>query len=78
MALQPITPGSLVFGDVEGRHRNPEHVSRQFTRDVDRCGRAPGIRLHDLRHMHATQFARARAGCTWSASASATPCRGSP
>ena len=50
MALQPITQGSLVFGDVEGAHRNPEHVSRQFLRDIERCGQVPGIRLHDLRH----------------------------
>jgi integrase len=49
-----------VFGDLEGGHRNPEHVSRQFTRDVDRCRAelgaeaVPMIRLHDLRHTHAT------------------------
>ena len=54
MALQLITPGSLVFGDLEGQHRNPEHVSRQFTRDVERFGQVPAIRLHDLRHTHAT------------------------
>jgi integrase len=54
MALQLVTPGSLVFGDLEGQHRNPEHVSRQFLRDVERCGQVPGIRLHDLRHSHAT------------------------
>jgi integrase len=53
MALQLITPGSLVFGDIEGGHRNPEHVSRQFVRDVERCrqalgdGAVPVIRLHD-------------------------------
>jgi integrase len=44
----------LMFGDHEGRHRNPEHVSRQFARDVERCGQVPVIRLHDLRHTHAT------------------------
>ena len=59
MALQLITPGSLVFGDIEGGHRNPEHTSRQFVRDVERCRQALGydvrlIRLHDLRHTHAT------------------------
>jgi integrase len=49
-----------VFGDIEGGHRNPAHVSRQFTRDVERCccelgsDALPGIRLHDLRHTHAT------------------------
>jgi integrase len=50
---------ALVFGDIEGRHRNPEHVSRQFARDAARCraelgGVLPVIRLHDLRHTHAT------------------------
>jgi integrase len=54
MALQLVTPGSLVFGDIEGQHRNPEHVSRQFVRDVERCGQVPAVRLHDLRHTHAT------------------------
>jgi integrase len=54
MALQLVAPGSLVFGDLEGQHRNPEHTSRQFTRDVERCGQVPAIRLHDLRHTHAT------------------------
>ena len=42
MALQLITPGSLVFGDIEGGHRNPEHISRQFVRDVERCRQALG------------------------------------
>jgi integrase len=60
MALQLITPDSLVFGDLEGAHRNPEHVSRQFTRDVERCGQVPAIRLHDLRHSHATLLLLAR------------------
>jgi integrase len=45
---------ALVFGDHEAQHRNPEHVSRQFARDVERCGQVPAIRLHDLRHTHAT------------------------
>jgi integrase len=60
MALQLARDGALVFGDIEGAHRNPEHVSRQFARDVARCRAAlgedalPVIRLHDLRHTHAT------------------------
>jgi integrase len=54
MAFQLVTADALVFGDIEGRHRNPEHVSRQFVRDVERCGQVPAIRLHDLRHTHAT------------------------
>jgi integrase len=60
LALQLVTPDALVFGDIEGRHRNPEHVSRQFTRDVERCGQVPAIRLHDLRHTHATVLLLAR------------------
>ena len=60
LALQLARDDALVFGDIEGRHRNPEHVSRQFARDVERCSgelgndALPGIRLHDLRHSHAT------------------------
>jgi len=60
MALQLARQDALMFGDIEGRHRNPEHVSRQFGRDVERCRKAlgpdalPMIRLHDLRHTHAT------------------------
>jgi integrase len=60
IALQLARDDSLIFGDIEGRHRNPEHVSRQFARDVARCRKAlgadalPVIRLHDLRHTHAT------------------------
>jgi integrase len=56
MALQLVKPDALVFGDVEGEHRNGEHVWRQFTRDVARCRKAlgedalPVIRVHDLRH----------------------------
>jgi integrase len=60
MALQLVRDDALVFGDVEGQHRNPEHVSRQFVRDVARCradlgaDKLPVVRLHDLRHTHAT------------------------
>jgi integrase len=60
MALQLARPDALIFGDIEGNHRNPEHTSRHFVRDVARCRQAlgadalPVIRLHDLRHTHAT------------------------
>ena len=66
MALPLARPAALVFGDIEGGHRNPEHVSRQFVRDVERCRQAlggdavPVIRLHDLRHTHATILLTAR------------------
>lgn len=60
MHLSLARDEALVFGDLEGQHRNPEHVSRQFARDVARARAAlgdqalPVIRLHDLRHTHAT------------------------
>jgi integrase len=60
MALALAKPGALAFGTTEGGHRNGEHVSRQFARDVARCRAAVGedtvplIRLHDTRHTHAT------------------------
>ena len=60
MALQLARDDALVFGTIEGGHRNPETVSRQFRADVARCRQAlgedalPVIRLHDLRHTHAT------------------------
>ena len=66
LALQLARDDALVFGDLEGGHRNPEHVSRQFGRDVERCQLAlgaeavPVIRLHDLRHTHATLLLLAR------------------
>ena len=60
LALQLARDDALVFGDIQGDHRNPEHVSRQFARDIARArdelgGQAlPVIRLHDTRHTHAT------------------------
>jgi integrase len=66
MALQLARDDALVFGDIEGNHRNPEHTSRQFVADVARCRKAVGtdtlpvIRLHDLRHTHATILLTAR------------------
>jgi integrase len=44
----------------EGVYRHPETFSKMFTKAVARCGQAlgedavPAIRLHDLRHTHAT------------------------
>ena len=49
-----------MFGNLEGRFRHPETFSRQFVNAVARCRRdlgdeaVPAIRLHDLRHTHAT------------------------
>ena len=60
MALQLVAPGSLVFGDLEGAHRNPEHVSRQFGRDVERCGQVPGVEASRPAAHHATILLTAR------------------
>lgn len=60
MALQLGRDNAIVFGDPEGSHLHPERFSRQFARDLARCAKAlgdqapPAIRLHDLRHTHAT------------------------
>jgi integrase len=60
MALQLARDDALVFGDHEGRHMHPERVSRTFKAALKRCakrlgeGAPPVIRLHDLRHTHAT------------------------
>jgi integrase len=49
-----------LFGDQEGRHLHPERFTCIFQGDVARCRKAigeaalPVIRLHDLRHTHAT------------------------
>ena len=65
-ALQLVRDDALVFGDIEGQHRNPEHISRQFVAEVARCRKAlsadalPVIRIHDLRHTHATILLSAR------------------
>jgi integrase len=58
LALVLAAPGALVFGDLNGQHRQPEHFSREWNRTVTRAigdgVDVPGIRLHDLRHSHAT------------------------
>jgi integrase len=60
MALQLARDDALVLGDQEGRHLHPERFTRTFGAEVARCRKAlgdsaaPVIRLHDLRHTHAT------------------------
>jgi hypothetical protein len=80
LALQLARDEALIFGDLEGRLRNPEHFTHRFATDVRQCRAAlgedalPMIRLHDLRHTHATLLP---SGCrrTSSRSASGTPPR---
>ncbi|SFU03259.1 Site-specific recombinase XerD [Geodermatophilus amargosae] len=51
---------ALVLSTLDGTHLHPERFSRRFTAQVLRARKAPGedqvpaIRLHDLRHTHAT------------------------
>lgn len=63
LALTLARDDALVFGDAEGKHRHPERFSRCFKDQLKRCERhmaragreaPPEIRLHDLRHTHAT------------------------
>lgn len=66
MALQLAQDKAVVFGDHEGRFRHPERISHLFREQQERCERALGaaapplIRLHDLRHTHATILLRDR------------------
>jgi integrase len=55
-----VRDAALVLGTLEGTHRHPERYSRRFVEQVVQARRAlgedhlPRIRLHDLRHTHAT------------------------
>ncbi|SFT53928.1 Phage integrase family protein [Geodermatophilus amargosae] len=55
-----VRDAALVLGNLDGSHRHPERYSRRFLEQVVQAGRAlgedqlPRIRLHDLRHTHAT------------------------
>ena len=66
MHLSLARDEALVFGDHEGAHRHPERVSRTFRGEQARCRKTlgeaapPAIRLHDLRHTHATLLLQAR------------------
>jgi integrase len=64
-ARERVTPDlvrdtALVLGNLDGSHRHPERFSRRFVGQVARARKAlgedhlPVIRLHDLRHTHAT------------------------
>jgi len=66
LALTLARDDSLAFGDLEGRHLHPERFSRMFRATLTRCrkqfgdGASAEIRLHDLRHTHATLLLRDR------------------
>ncbi|MGY1728348.1 tyrosine-type recombinase/integrase [Geodermatophilus sp. SYSU D01062] len=60
MSPGPVRDSALVLSGLDGSHRHPERFSRRFTAQVARARKALGeeqlpiIRLHDLRHTHAT------------------------
>jgi integrase len=60
LALDLVRNGALVLGHPDGTHRHPERYSRRFMEQVAQARKAlgedllPRIRLHDLRHTHAT------------------------
>lgn len=62
LALLLARDDALVFGDAEGQWRHPERFSRSFKEHLTRCRKwleksgvdLPNVRLHDLRHTHAT------------------------
>jgi len=66
LALPLAMDHALVFSDLEGRHLHPERFSRTFKTTLARCrktlgdGAPPEIRLHDLRHTHATLLQMSR------------------
>jgi integrase len=49
----PLTGESLVFGHVDGSPRAPATLTHAFSKLAKRAG-FPGVRLHDLRHTHAS------------------------
>jgi integrase len=60
LSLDLVRDAALVLGTFDGRYRHPERYSRRFVEQVAQASRAlgkdqlPRIRLHDLRHTHAT------------------------
>jgi integrase len=61
MALQLARDDALVFADEEGRPLYPEGISGRFKAEIGKTSaELPPIRLHDLRHTHATLLLSAR------------------
>ena len=60
LTLDLVRDSALVLGDLDGTYRHPERFSRRFAVQVAQARKAlgedqlPKIRLHDLRHTHAT------------------------
>jgi integrase len=60
LTLDLVRDSALVLSELDGSHRHPERFSRRFAGQLARARKAlgeeqlPVIRLHDLRHTHAT------------------------
>ena len=54
---QQLTRGTLVFSHVDGSPRAPATLTHAFRKLADRIG-LRGVRLHDLRHTHASLLLR--------------------
>lgn len=60
LALMLARDGTYVLADIEGKLRHPERLSKRFVAAVIAARKSlgedqlPTIRLHDLRHTHAT------------------------
>lgn len=65
IALSLVRDDALIFGGLDAKHQHPERFSARFIEKQARCRRAlddtapPAIRLHDLRHTHATLLLKA-------------------
>ena len=57
MLGKPLTPADLVFSHPDGTPLRPDSVTRAF-RTIARSLGLNGVRLHDLRHAHATLMLR--------------------
>jgi integrase len=60
VSIDLVRDSALLLSGIEGEHRHPDRFSRRFGAQLARARRAlgeealPVIRLHDLRHTHAT------------------------
>ena len=54
---KPVQHDDLIFADLEGQPINPNTVTPAFTKIASRAGLK--LRLHDLRHTHATLMLKA-------------------
>lgn len=54
---KPVHQDDLIFSDLEGQPINPNTVTPAFSKIAKRAGL--NLRLHDLRHTHATMMLKA-------------------